>query len=126
MKKKFSASWKSSKKPRKQVKWRKNAPKHVRRKLLSAHLNKELIKKYGRRSFPLKKGDEVKVMIGKFKGKTGKVTLLNSAKLKVYIDGLQRSKVDGTKVNVPLDPSNLLVINLDMEDKKRMEAIAKK
>ena len=125
MKKKFSKKWKSSTKPRKQVKYRKNAPHHIRHKLLSAHLNKDLKKKYGRRSFPLKKGDEVKVMIGKFKGKSGKIISLNTLKLKVQIDGLQRSKVDGTKVNVPFEPSNLLITSLDLEDRKRMGAITK-
>lgn len=125
MKKRFSAKWKSSTKPRKQVKYRKNAPKHLRQKMLSAHLNTALKKRYGRRSFPIKKGDEIKVMKGKFKGKSGKIILIDTAKLKVQVDGLQRGKVDGSKVNIPLDPSNLLLTKLDLEDKKRMEAISK-
>lgn len=118
--------WKSSKKPRKQKKYRANAPKHVRRKFISSHLNKDLRKQYSRRSFVLKKGDEVKVMVGKFKGKSGKIIIIDTARLKVYIDGLQRGKVDGTKVNVPFEPSNLLITKLDLEDKRRMGAITNK
>ncbi len=126
MKKMFSTKWKSSSKPRKQVKYRKNAPLHTKHKLFSAHLNKDLKQKYGRRSFPLKKEDEVKIMRGKFKGKTGKIIDINTLKMKVFVQDIQRSKVDGSKVNVPLDPSNLLITKLDLEDKKRMGAITKK
>jgi len=126
MKKEFSRKWKSSSQPRKQRKFRFNAPKNTRRKFLSVHLDQDLRKKYGRRSFPLRKGDEVKVMVGKFKGKSGKVSITDLSRLKVFIDGLQRSKVDGTKVNIPFEPSNLLITKLDLEDRKRMGAITKK
>ena len=61
MKAKFSKKWKSSKQPRKQRKYRAEAPLHVKHKLVSANLSKELRKKYGRRSFPLRKGDTVLV-----------------------------------------------------------------
>jgi len=126
MKKKYSVKWKSSSKPRKQKKFRSNAPNHVRHKLISAHLSKDLKKKYGRRSFPLKQGDEVKVTRGKFKGKMGKISTINTLKLKVYVEGLQTTKRDGTKVNVPVDPSNLIVKTLETGDKKRMEALTRK
>ena len=126
MKNKFSTKWKGSKQPRKQKKYRANVPKHLRRKLVSSHLSKDLKKQYSRRSFVLKKGDEVKIMVGKFKGKAGKVTVIDTSRLKVYVDGIQRGKVDGTKVNVPLDPSNLLITSLDLEDKKRIGAITNK
>lgn len=126
MKKEFSTAWRSSKQPRKQRKYRANAPKHLKRKFVSSHLSKDLKTQYSKRSVVLKKGDEIKIMVGKFKGKTGKVTVIDTSRLKVYVDGIQRGKVDGTKVNVPLDPSNLLITKLDLEDKKRMEAITNK
>jgi len=56
MKKKFSNSWKASKQVRKQRKFRYNAPLHIKHKFLSAHLSKELMKKYGTRNIPVKKG----------------------------------------------------------------------
>ena len=71
MKKKFSKKWKASGKARKQRKYVANAPLHIKKKFLSANLSKELRKKYGR-SLQIRKGDSVKVMRGKFKGKTGK------------------------------------------------------
>ncbi len=125
MEKQFSTSWNSSVKPRKQRKWRYSAPAHKRHALLSAHLGKELRKKYGRRSFPLRKGDEVKVMVGNFAKKTGKITELDYTRLKVNVDGIQRSKKDGTKINVALDPSNLMILSLNLEDKKRLNSMTR-
>jgi len=111
---------------RKQRKYLANAPLHIRRKLLSANLSKELRKKYGRRSFLLRKGDNVKVMRGKFRGKTGKIGNVDLKKLRVSIDGLQRQKKDGTKVNVYFAPSNLQIQELVLEDKKRINALERK
>jgi len=126
MKKKFSTKWKASKQKRKQRKYRANAPLHLRRKFMSANLSKELRKKYGRRSFPLRKGDMVKVMRGKFKGKTGKVSEVDLKKLIVSIEGIQRQKKDGTKMNVYFNPSNLQIQELNLEDRKREIALKRK
>lgn len=126
MKRKFSASWQGSRKPSKQRKFRANAPLHLRHKLLAAHLSKDLKKKYLRRSFPLRKGDTVKVLRGAFKKRTAKVSSLNPGRLKVYLDGVQKQRRDGTKVNVPLDPSNLMITELALEDKERLKALERK
>ncbi len=119
MKKEFSTHWKASKQPRKQRKYRAEAPLHLRRKMLGANLSKELRKKYSRRSFSLRKGDTVKIMRGEFEGKTGKIAGVNLVKLKVTIEGIQNTKKDGTKVNVIFDPSNLQIQGLNLDDKER-------
>ena len=126
MENKVSISWKSSVKARKQRKFRALAPIHLRRKLLSSNLSKELRKKYMRRSFPSRKGDTVRIMNGQFKGKSGKILIVNMKKAKIYVEGIQRSKRDGTKVNVPLDPSNVQITELNLDDKKRVNALEKK
>lgn len=120
MKQEFSKSWISSKQVRKQRKYRANAPLHILGKLLGGHLSKELRKKYGTRSITVRTGDEVKVMRGKFKGKTGKISKVDIKKQRITIDGLQNKKKDGTKINAFFDTSNLLVMNIK-EDKKRMK-----
>lgn len=121
----WSKHWKSSKQPRKQRKCVCHAPLHVRHKFLSAHLSKELREKYKRRSFPVRKGDEVEVMQGKYKKKTGKISRVDSNKIRVYIDGITRKKVDGSEIPVPIHPSKLKIINLNLEDKKRLEALTR-
>jgi large subunit ribosomal protein L24 len=123
MEKKWSKNWKSSKQPRKQRKYRLNAPLHLRKKFLSAHLSKELRQKYKRRSFPLRKGDVVKVMRGKFKGKTAKVESIDLKRLKVYLEGIAVEKQNKLKAPVPFDPSNLQIIELNLNDRKRIEAL---
>ncbi len=123
MKQKWSVKWVSSKQPRKQRKYRYNAPLHIRHKLISAHLSKELRERFKRRSFPLRKNDEVKIMRGKFRDKKGKVERIDLKKYKVYIEGIKIKKADGSEVSVPIDPSNLLITELNLDDKKRVKAI---
>src|SRR3989344_2402620 len=119
MKKKFSKSWVSSKKPRKKRKYRANAPLTIKRKFLSSHLSKELRDKYKIRNIPVRKNDKVKIVRGQFKGKTGKIIKVITKKSKVYIENIQNTKNDGTKVYYPIDPSNLIIIEFDLTDKKR-------
>ena len=123
MKKHFSVSWKASKQPRKQRKYLANAPLHIKKKFINVNLSKELRKKYGKRNIGLRKNDKVKIMKGKFKKKTGKVLIIKLKRGKIYIEGIQVKKQDGSKVNVPLRPSNLQIIELNLDDKKRMKKL---
>jgi len=125
MKQKFSTKWKSSKQPRKQRKYLANAPLHLRKKFVSVNLFKELRKKYGKRNIPVKKGDVVKIMKGKFKRKQGKVTEVRLKTSKIIVEGIQVKKTDGSKVNVPLRAPNLQIIELNLEDKKRFKRMEK-
>ena len=125
MKKEFSTHWKASKQPRKQRKYSANAPLHIKKKLLSVNLSKELRKKYGKRNVPIRKGDNVKIMKGKFKKKQGKIIEVNVKNSKVIIEGVQVKKQDGSKANVKMHPSNLQIIDLNIEDKKRIKEISK-
>ena len=123
MKQKFSKHWIGSKQPRKQRKYRANAPNHLRHKLMSANLSKELRTKYGKRNFPIRKDDNVKIMRGEFKNKTGKIVSVDLKRLRISIEGIQKSKKDGTKVNVWFNPSNLQIKELNLEDKKRIVSL---
>jgi len=125
MKRKFSTHWKSSKQPRKQRKYIANAPLHIKMKLVGVNLSKELRKKYQKRSIPLRKKDIVKIMRGKFRGKKGKVMKVILKTQKVEVEGIQVKKQDGSKVNIKLRPSNLQIIELNLEDKKRNKALGK-
>ena len=121
MEKKFSKHWKSSKQPRKQRKYTANAPLHIKRKLLSVNLSKELRKEHKIRNIPVRKGDTVRITRGKFKKKQGKVTEVRVKTLDVIVEGIQIKKQDGSKVNVKLKPSNLQITELNLEDKKRLK-----
>lgn len=114
-----------SKKPKKQRKFLFKAPLHIKHKLLSAHLSKNLINQWKRRSLPLRTGDEVKIMRGGFRGTIGKITNVDLKRLKVYIDNVKRRKVSGEEVHIPIRPSKLLLLNPVTDDKKRLDAINK-
>jgi len=126
MKKKFSKTWISSKQPRKQRKYRYNAPLNIKSKFLGSHLSKELKDKYRKRSIQIRKGDSIKVLRGQFKNKTGKIDRVDIKKSKVYITGIEVTKKDGTKALYPIHPSNLIITNLNLDDKKRKKSLERK
>jgi large subunit ribosomal protein L24 len=119
MRKEFSKAWKASKQPRKQRKYAANAPLHIKRKKLTVNLSKELRKGNGKRSKIVRKEDKVKIMVGKFKGKTGKVTGIFTKIGKVEIEGIQVKKQDGSNVLVKLQPSNLQLIEMAERTNKK-------
>ncbi len=117
-----------SKKPSKQRKLLFNAPLHRKGKIMSVHLSRELREKYGIRSFPIRKGDKVRVMRGDAKGAEGKVIRVNRKKYVVYIEGITREKQSGETVHIPIHYSNLMITELDLNDewrKKKLEELAK-
>ena len=105
--------------PRKQRLQRALEPHHRARKQMAGHLSEELLLRYNRRSLTVVKGDEVKLMRGGQKGKTGKVIAIDTRARKVTIEGITHKKADGTDVALPVDPSNLLLLKLNLEDARR-------
>jgi len=96
-----------------------NLPIHLNRRQMSSHLSGDLSEKYGRRSVVLRKGDTVKVMRGEFAGTVGKVIAVDTRTRKVEVEGVTVAKSDKTKVGRPVDPSNLLITKLDLNDRLR-------
>ena len=89
-------------------------------------LSKELKGKYKKRSLTIRKGDAIKVLRGQFKGKTGKIDRVNLKTTKVYITGIESTKKDGTKTFYPFGPSNLIITELNLDDKKRVKGLERK
>ncbi|MBN2459418.1 50S ribosomal protein L24 [Candidatus Woesearchaeota archaeon] len=121
MKKLFSTKWKASSQPRKQRKYLYRAPKHVQSKFLNAPLSKDMAKKHGLAKARIIVGDKVKVMAGRFKGKEGKVELIDLKKSKSAISGIEVAKKDGSKSKPLIHASNLLIIDAKADDKKRFK-----
>jgi large subunit ribosomal protein L24 len=122
----FTPSWKKSKQPRKQRMYRYNAPLHIKQKFMHVHLSPELRKKYLIRNTQLKKGDKIKVMRGQFKKKEGRVERISLKKEQVFITGIEKIKKEGTKLLVAFQPSNLMITELNMDDKKRKQKLESK
>lgn len=124
MKQEFSLKWLSSKQPMKQRKYRWNAPLHVRRKMMASPLSDELWQKYKRRSFPIRKGDKVKVLRGQFKGTIGEVEEVNLNKYKIYVKGVEIKRAEGARaIKYPLYPAKVIILTLNLSDKRRVEAL---
>jgi large subunit ribosomal protein L24 len=116
----------TSSKPSVQRKLFYNAPMHLRRKFLSARLSKELREKYGVKTLPVRKGDTVKIMRGDYAGVEGKVSEVDLKKIRIYIDNVTREKTSGSTVKVPIHPSKVMIIGLNLDDKWRVESLEKK
>ena len=125
MKTKFSTHWKSSTQPRKQRKFRANAPLHIRGTFLHAHLSKELSKKHTMRAIRVRTGDEVKAMRGQYAGRTGKVERVDTIRTRVFVAGMDQPKRDGSRRLYPLQPSNLMIVKLVDEKRRFASAEAK-
>jgi len=88
---------------------------------MGAGLSKELRKRYGIRSIEVRKGDEVKIMRGKFAKKQGKVGKVDVSRTRIQIDGVQRAKLGGEKVETWFHPSNVKIVVLNEDDNRRMK-----
>ncbi len=117
----FSKGWNRSKQPRRQRKYIFNAPYHTRHKFLTAKVAEELSKKQGIKKIPIRKGDKVKILRGQFRGRTGKVSGVSLVDSKIFIEGLERTKIDGSKAPYPVTPSNVSITELNTEDKRRFK-----
>ncbi len=113
----------ASKKPGKQRKARFRAPLHQRNRLMSAMLSRDLREEHGRRSLPVRLGDTVKVMRGKYAGSEGKVLAVDRKKYTIAVEGVVSVKADGTEVARPIHPSNVMITKLNLEDKERREML---
>ncbi|XP_036602042.1 60S ribosomal protein L26-like [Trichosurus vulpecula] len=105
-----------------------NAPSHIRRKIMSSPLSKELRQKYNVSSMPIRKDDEVQVVRGHYKGQQiGKVVQVYRKKYVIYIERVQREKANGTTVHVGIHPSKVVItrLKLDKDRKKILERKAK-
>ncbi|SNX87556.1 probable 60S ribosomal protein L26 [Melanopsichium pennsylvanicum] len=102
-----------------------DAPAHIRRKIMSASLNKELRSEHGIRSLPVRKDDEVLIVRGSSKGSEGKVTQVARKKWVIHVERIHREKTNGATVPLGIHPSNVVITSLKL-DEDRKKIIARK
>jgi large subunit ribosomal protein L24 len=95
----------------------------TRSKMLCSHLSKELQQKYNRNSIRVTEGDTVRVMRGEFKGVTGKITKVSTEKNGAAVEGVKKEKLKGGNLDVFIHTSNLLVTDINTEDKWRQNKL---
>ncbi|BBG98548.1 Translation protein SH3-like family protein [Prunus dulcis] len=101
------------------------APSSVRRVLMSSPISSDLRSKYNVRSMPVRKDDEVQVVRGTYKGREGKVVQVYRRKWVIHIERITREKVNGSTVNVGINPSKVVITKLRL-DKDRKALLDRK
>lgn len=112
-----------SEQPHKQRTARREAPLHERQDQVRAHLSEELREEFGRRSVRVNAGDVVRVTRGDHAGEEGEVTAVDLSDTVVHVEDVTVETGDGEEVPRPLDASNLLVTDLDLDDERRAERL---
>lgn len=115
----WSRSWQASKNPAKQRKYRSNAPHHQKKQFLSARLDDRLRERIGKRTVPARTGDRVEVLRGDYAGKRGEVVNIDTDDYRLYIEGVERETVSGSETQVAIDPSNVRLTRLNLDDGRR-------
>lgn len=95
----------------------------TRSKLMCSHLSKDLQQKYNRRSVRVTEGDTVKVLRGEYKGVSGKITRVSTLRNGIAIEGIKKEKLKGGNLDVFIHTSNVLVTDLNTEDKWRINKV---
>ena len=122
----------SSIQPRKQRLARYTAPYHRRHREMSAPVDKGLREKQLARGFmyprsmPVRKGDRVLIVRGEGRSKSAtRVAKVDRKARKIYVEGFTYFKSDGTELQRPIDPSNLVIINPDWSDIYRRKLLTR-
>lgn len=92
---------------------------------MSAPLSSDLRSKYNVRSVPVRKDDEVQVVRGTYKGREGKVVQVYRRRWVIHVERITREKVNGSTVNVGINPSKVVVTKLKL-DKDRKALLDRK
>lgn len=100
-----------------------HASKHELDKMLGAALADELREQYKKRTMRVVKGDSVMVVRGEYKGRRGKVEDVDTERGTLHIEGMQREKIRGGQVKVPIHSSNVKITALNLQDKRRSNSL---
>merc|ERR1719460_1718979 len=96
-----------------------SAPSSVRRKIMSSALSVELKNKYGVKSMPIRKDDEVQVMRGKFKNRDAKVLSVYRRRYVIYLENINGEKRSGATFPVGIHPSKVVITKLKLDKDRR-------
>ena len=113
-------------KPSTSRKRRYNAPNHKRRKYLSAPLSPNLRAEHGTRSMPVVQDDTVSITKGDRKLSEGRVLRVDVKDCRIYIEGVTRTRMDGSTVQIPIKPENVMITRLNLNDQWRRRVLERK
>jgi len=91
-----------------------------------APLTKEARERYGVKRMPIRKGDTVRIMKGRFRGIVGKVVEVIPKKFRIHVEGATMKRSGGSVVYYPIYVWNVAIEELDLSDPKRREILERK
>ena len=103
-----------------------NAPVHIRRRYISAPLSPSLKTQYGARTMPIIEEDTVTITKGDRKLTEGKVLRVSTKNAKVFIEGVTRTRPDGSTVQLPVRAENVMITKLKLDDDWRKKILERK
>lgn len=106
-------------KPGKSRRRRFNASSHLRRKFMAAPLSPNLRAEYGVRTLPVRRDDTVLITKGDRNMTEGRVVRVDVAHSQLFIEGVTRQSLNGTTVQIPVRPENVLITRLNLDDEHR-------
>lgn len=119
MKKKIS-------KPSNSRKKRYLASNQMKRKFISAPLSPSLRAEHGTRSMPVIVDDTVSITKGDRKLSEGRVLRVDTSKSRIYIEGVTRTRQDGSTVQIPIRAENVILTRLNLNDQWRRRLLERK
>lgn len=113
-------------KPSTARKRRYTAPNHLKRKYLSAPLSPSLRAEHGTRSMPVVQDDTVSITKGDRKLSEGRVLRVDVKDCRIYVEGVTRTRMDGSTVQIPIKPENVMITRLNLNDQWRRRILERK
>ena len=113
-------------KPSTSRKRRYNASNSQRRKFISAPLSPNLRAEHGTRTMPVVVDDTVSITKGDRKLSEGRVLRVDTKNEKIYIEGVTRSRLDGSTVQIPIRSENVIITRLNTNDQWRKKILERK
>ena len=109
----------SPKSPRKQRRMLHKGSIHSKRRHLRCMLDEFLQEEHNIRRIVPKKGDLARVMRGEYRDTEGKIIRVDYRHMRIYLDSASTTKADGKEAQVPVHPSNLLIVKLELDDDRK-------
>ena len=113
-------------KPGKSRKRRFDAPHHVRRRYVAAPLSPALRAQHGVRSMPVKRDDTVVILKGDRKMTEGRVIRVDTARGRLFIEGVTRQRLDGSTAQIPIRAENVMIMRLHLDDEWRRKILERR
>lgn len=113
-------------KPSTSRKQRYNASNQKRRKFVSAPLSPSLRAEHGTRSMPVVVDDTVSITKGDRKLSEGRVLRVDTGKSRIYVEGVTRTRMDGSTVQIPVKAENVMITRLNLNDQWRRRILERK